>query len=74
MIEGLDNVQDIESVLSGYGLNIAVVARRPEAQFLKYGDSFRMTLFHVTDDHVAADQLIESKHSLGLETILSAPR
>jgi hypothetical protein len=24
-----------------------------------------VALFHVTDDHVAADQLIESKHRLG---------
>jgi hypothetical protein len=26
-------------------------------------DGFRVALFHVTDDHVPADQLIESKHT-----------
>jgi hypothetical protein len=34
-------------------------------QTFKYRNSLRVTLFHITDDHVTADQLIESKHSVG---------
>jgi len=62
-IQGLDHVQNVESVLARHSLDIAVVARGTKVQLLEYGDGFRVTLFHVTDDRVAADQLIESKHS-----------
>src|SRR4051812_22409366 len=62
-IERLHHVADIEAVLSRYGFDIAVVAHRPVMQIFKDGNSCGMTLFHVPDDHVAANQLIESKHS-----------
>src|ERR1039457_1205297 len=64
LIQRLDHVQQIESVLARNRFDIAVVARRAIAEFFKYGNGFRMTLFHITDDHVTADQLIESKHSI----------
>src|ERR1039457_7045099 len=63
LIQGLDNVQRIESVLARHRFDIAVVAGRAKTEFFKHGNGFRMTLFHVPDDHVTADQLIESKHS-----------
>ena len=33
-----------------------------ESGTLENRDGFRMAMFHVADDHVTADQLIESKH------------
>jgi hypothetical protein len=64
LIEGLDYVQRIEPVLACDGFDIAIIAGGAITESVKYGDGFRMTLFHVTDDHVTADQLIESKHWL----------
>src|ERR1035441_3087895 len=64
LIEGLDNVQRIESVLARNRFDIAVVARWAIAELFEYGNGFRMTLLHITDDHVTADQLIESKHRI----------
>jgi hypothetical protein len=42
-------------------------------EFLKYRNGFRVTLLDIADDHVTADQLIKSKHSLRLETVTVAP-
>jgi hypothetical protein len=73
LVEGLYNVQRVESVLARNRLDIAVIAGCAKAKMLKYGKSFRMTLLHITDDHVTADQLIESKHSFcALEWQLSS--
>src|ERR1017187_8168483 len=66
LIQRLDHVQRIETVLARNRFDIAVVAGRAITEFFKYGYGFRMTLFHVPDDHVTADQLIESKHSVAL--------
>src|SRR4030095_14018134 len=62
LIQRFDYVQRIEPVLTGDGFDIAIIAGGAKAKSFKYRDGFRMTLFHVTDDHVTADQLIESKH------------
>ena len=52
-----------ESVFARDGFDIAIVAGGSKAELFKYGNGFRMTLFHIPDDHVTADQLIESKHA-----------
>ena len=61
-IQRVHYVPDVESVFSRHRFDIAVVAHHPIMEILENRDGCGMTLFHVTDDHVAADQLIESKH------------
>ena len=52
----------LKAVLACHGLDIAVVATGAETQLLEDRYGFRMRLFDVADDHVVADELIESKH------------
>ena len=63
LVERIHQVPRLQPVLARYGFDVAVVAHMAELELLEYRDGFGMTLFHVTDDHVRADQLIESKHS-----------
>ena len=62
LVEGIQDVGSFESVLAGDRFDIAIVAGVAEAKGFKNREGFGMALFHVPDDHVAADQLIESKH------------
>src|SRR3954451_11930470 len=62
LIQGFHYVQRIEPVLASDGFDIAVIAGGAITESFKNRDGFRMTLFHVTNDHVTADQLIEAKH------------
>ena len=62
LVEGGDHVQAGDAIFAGHGFDIAIVATGTEAQFFEYGNGFRVRLFHVADDHVTADQLIESEH------------
>src|SRR5271163_2252753 len=65
LIQGRDHVQHVEPILTRDGFDSAVVARTAEVQLLEYREGLRVTLLHVTDDRVTADQLIESKHRIG---------
>src|SRR6266851_569549 len=58
LIQGFDYVQRIEPILARNGFDVAVIAGGAITEFFKYGDGCRMTLLHITDDHVTADQLI----------------
>lgn len=62
LVQGLDYVLDLESVLARHGFYIAVVACGSIVQLLEDLNGFGVTLLHIPDDHVTADQLIESKH------------
>src|SRR5262245_10881262 len=74
LVESVDYVRCVQSVLARYRLDVAVVTYVAKMQLLEDFDGFGMTLFHVPDDHVAADQLIESKHRVsGLGGIRKAP-
>ena len=53
---------EFNSILARHGFDVAVVAGRAKTELLENRDGFRMTLFHVANDHIPADQLIESKH------------
>jgi hypothetical protein len=62
LIQGIHHVSGIQAVFARYGFDVAIVAGSSKVQSVKDIDGFGVTLFHVPDDHVAADQLIESKH------------
>src|SRR6185436_10641458 len=62
LIQGIQNVPDVQPVLARYCFDVAVVTNRPEMELFKDFRSLGMLLFHIPDDRVAADQLIESKH------------
>jgi hypothetical protein len=68
LVKGIDYVADVDSVLASHRFNVAIVADRPVMESFKDGYGFRMTLFDITDDHVTADKLIESKHNSALRT------
>src|SRR5690348_7821001 len=66
VVQRAQYVREIQAILPRHRSDVAIITDRVKPESLKYGDGFRMTLFHVTDDHVAADQLIESEHRRGL--------
>ena len=76
LVQRRHHVQHVETILTRHRFDGAIVARGAELQLLEYRDGRRMTLFHVPDDRVAADQLIESKHKwhlgIGLRCTLPA--
>ena len=61
-IEGVHHVGNVQAVLARHRLDSAVVATVAEMEVIEDGCGCRVALFHVTNDHVAADQLIESEH------------
>src|SRR5580765_783223 len=62
LVQGLDAVGCLQSVFAGHRFNIAVIAGHAVMEGFKDRYGFRMTLLDIADDHVTADQLIESKH------------
>jgi len=62
LIEGIDHILDIQSVFARYRFDVAVVARASKVKFFENIGSFGVKLFDIPDNHVAADQTIESKH------------
>src|SRR5581483_2475582 len=49
-------------IFARYRLNITIVAGWAKVELFKNRNGVRIKLFHVADDRVTADQLIESKH------------
>jgi hypothetical protein len=64
LVQRLNHVQGIDSILPRNCLNIAIVACRAKSELLEYRNSLRITALYVTDYHVPADQLVKSKHAL----------
>jgi len=64
LIQGIDHVPDVKSVLARHRLDVTVITNGPVMQAFKNRNSFRMTLLYITNDHVTTDELIESKHRL----------
>src|SRR5690242_11030885 len=62
VVQGVQNVRKREAILARHGPDVAIITNRVKPEPLENGNGVGMTLFHVTDDHVAADQLIESEH------------
>src|SRR5690348_2768896 len=67
VVQGVQNVRKREAILARHGPDVAIITNRVKPEPLENGNGVGMTLFHVTDDHVAADQLIESEHRRALE-------
>src|SRR5579871_2764400 len=66
VIQRIQNVRNAQAILARHGSDITIIADRVKPEPLENGNGVGMTLFHVTDDHVAADQLIESEHRRAL--------
>jgi hypothetical protein len=62
IIQSFQNVRKVQTNSAGCRCNIAIIADRAKAELLEQRDGRRVTLFHVADRHVRANQLIESKH------------
>jgi hypothetical protein len=63
-VEGVYDLLAGKAVFARHGFNVAIVTAWPETVFLEDGDGFRVRLFDVADDHLAADELIKSEHRL----------
>jgi hypothetical protein len=62
LVERLDDIEYVQSIFPGYGFDGAIIARTAEVQLFEYRNGFWVTLFDISDDCVAADQLVESEH------------
>ena len=62
LVQRVDHVADVQPVFSGYGFDCAVVTRTSKAELLEKFHSLGVLLLHIPDYHVAANQVIESKH------------
>src|SRR5579871_1730979 len=61
-IERIQNVRKGQAVPARHCTDVTIITNRVKPEPLENRNGVGMTLFHVTDDHVAADQLIESEH------------
>ncbi len=62
LIQGIQDILHPLSVFASYCFDVAIVANVPKMQAVKNLNGFGMLLLHIPDDHVTADQSIESKH------------
>ena len=61
-IQSVDESWNFQAILARDCSDIAVVADRVKTKLLEDRNGFGILLFYVTNDHVAADQFIESEH------------
>src|SRR5690348_4458845 len=74
LVERGQHVRNIQAILARHRSDVAIVAHRVKTELFKNRNGFGVTLLHVTDDHVAADQLIESEHRRASQLWGEAPR